>query len=101
MATADGKSKGYEIGSTYIDGGFQLLAKSLLEPLAPHLGRPTDDVAWELRNTVEFQDAKHGFKHETLVDSPDTEIPVPRLEGSSIALSRSVVKKTKTSVVNY
>lgn len=96
MAAADARPKGYEIGSTYIDGGFELLAKSLLEPFASRLGRSIDDVAWELRNTVDFQRAKHGLSHDALAD---TKISVPHLAGSHIVLCGSVVKRMKTFVV--
>lgn len=98
MAAADARPKGYEIGSTYIDGGFQLLAKSLLEPFASRLGRSIDDVAWELRNTVQFQIVKHDFEPNSLVD---TKFPVPHLEGSHIVLCVSVQSSSESKHPSY
>ncbi|KAJ4329041.1 hypothetical protein N0V84_000391 [Fusarium piperis] len=49
------------IGSIYIDEEFELKAKQALESLQPGLGPEAEYLAWKMRSSPEFQDAKHEF----------------------------------------
>ncbi|KAJ4263108.1 hypothetical protein NW762_006727 [Fusarium torreyae] len=70
---------GAEIGSTYIDSDFESFAASLLEPQQAYLSKSFQDVAWQMRNSRVFQEAKHKFGTE---DSKNQRIPIPHLRQS-------------------
>ncbi|KAM0417145.1 hypothetical protein ACHAPT_012852 [Fusarium lateritium] len=57
---------GIDIGSTYIDAGFEAHVKKALEPLQSCLSREASHIAWEMRNSALFQNAKHDFGRDKI-----------------------------------
>ncbi|CAM1501968.1 Fc.00g039520.m01.CDS01 [Cosmosporella sp. VM-42] len=70
---------GDEIGSTYIDTGFQELTERLLEPIKHLLNSDAKDVAWQMSNTHTFQANKHELGKGRYEEGDCFKIKIPDL----------------------
>ncbi|KAM6516118.1 hypothetical protein FALCPG4_014300 [Fusarium falciforme] len=68
---------GRHIGSSYIDHGFEVGLTDILKPHQHLLGHNACHVAWEMRSSTAFLEAKHKFRG---ANANTQAIPVLHLE---------------------